>query len=165
MCLRPCFSAFTVGIALGFTYPAIADEPKPQIESVRAGGGEVIDFGSFKCTAAKPDGGKLSWTCPKQSFQSKFKEPPVVFFSIAGFDRLAPLDGSFSLNVDTKDEIAKDGFQPVVDERADKSIGLDKSAIRVTWIAIGLGERPERPRLTPEERQKQREMRNQQKHQ
>jgi hypothetical protein len=68
----------------------------------------------------------------------------MVFLSIAGFDRIAAANGSVSLNVGTKGDIAVTGFQPVVNDDPDKSIGVDKSAIRVTWIAIGNGERPQR---------------------
>jgi hypothetical protein len=143
--------------------PAAAADPPSQVQSARVGGGEVIEFGGFQCMAKKSDGEKLVWACPAQSFASKFKEAPVVFFSIAGFDHILVNDGGLSLGIDTKDDISKDGFQPIVDEQAGKPTVSVKSMISITWIAIGEGERGQRPRRTREERLKLREMRQQEK--
>jgi len=135
----------------------------PPTQTARVGGGEVIEFGSFHCTAQKADGGKLVWSCPAQSFASKFKESPTVFFSIAGFDRLVPTDTGFSLDIDTKEDATKDGFKPVVDDTSNRP-AAEKSTVSVTWIAIGEGERAtRRPRISREERLKLREMRQQEK--
>ncbi len=156
MRLRRCVSGFGVVVAFGVVPPVAAADP-PTVQSARVGSGEVIDFGSFQCTASKSGVDKPVWSCPSQLFLSKFKEPPMVFFSIAGFDRLAVGNGSVSLEIDLKDEVNKEGFQPIIDDRADTPTGLDKSAVRVNWIAIGEGERVRRPSLTREERLKLRE--------
>ena len=114
----------------------------------------MLDFGSFECTAAKTGDGKPVWTCPAQTFTAQFKEPPVVFLSIAGFSRLAVVDGSLSIEVDAKDQPTKEGFQPMVEDLADKPTAQDKSEVRVSWIAIGDGERGKKARSRKEERRK-----------
>ena len=161
---KNCASTLVMIVAAGVcsSHRAAAADP-PQVPASRAGGGEVTEFGGFQCTAKRSDGEKLTWTCPAQSFGSKFKEAPVVFFSIAGFEHILPADGGLSLGVDTKDDVAKDGFQPIISEKAGKPAGADNSTIDVTWIAVGEGERVQKPKLTREEKIKLREKRAQEK--
>lgn len=140
-------------LATGGAHGAWAADPPAQSQAARVGGGEVIDFGSFECAAKLVDG-KPAWTCPAQSFPSKFKEAPSVLFSLAGFERLSVADGSVSLGIDIKGDIAKDGFQPIVDDHQDKPTGMDGSKVHVTWIAIGEGERGPRQRPSREDRLK-----------
>lgn len=157
----PIAAVLILGVA--GSHDAAAADPPSQAQTARVAGGEVIEFGSFHCTAQKEDGDKLAWSCPAQSFASKFKEAPTLFFSIAGFDRLAATDTGFSLDIDTKGDATKDGFNPIVDDASNKP-AAEKSTIGVTWIAIGEGERaPRKPRASREERLKLREMRQQEK--
>lgn len=157
----PIAAVLILGIAA--SHDVAAADPPSQPQTARVGGGEVIEFGSFHCTAQKADDDKLAWSCPAQSFASKFKEAPTVFFSIAGFDRLVPTDAGLSLDIDTKGDATKDGFKPIVDDASSKP-AAEKSMIGVTWIAIGEGERaPRKPRASREERLKLREMRLQEK--
>lgn len=161
---KNCASTLAMIVAAGVcsSNQAAAADP-PQVQAPRAGGGEVVEFGGFRCAAKKSDGEKLTWTCPAQSFGSKFKEPPVIFFSIAGFEHILPADGGLSLGIDTKDDVAKDGFQPIISEKAGKPAGTENSTIDVTWIAVGEGERMQKPKLTREERLKLHEKRLQEK--
>jgi hypothetical protein len=154
-------SALAMLIAMsGYGGMALAADPSSQTQSARASGGEVIEFGDFQCTA-KADGSQAIWTCPVQSFDAKFKDSPVVFFSIAGFDQVTPEGSGWSLDIETKGEVNKDSFQPAVNAKLGKV--TDKSAIKVTWIAIGEGEKARRPALTREEKLKAREMRREEK--
>ena len=154
-------SALAVLIAMsGYGGIAVAADPSSQTQSARVSGGEVIEFGDFRCTA-KADGSQAIWTCPVQSFDAKFKDSPVVFFSIAGFDQVTPEDSGWSLNIETKGEVKKDSFQPAVNAKLGKV--TDKSAIKVTWIAFGEGEKAHQQALTREEKLKAREMRREEK--
>lgn len=149
-----------IGIAGG---SVLAADPSTQSVSARAGS-EVIEFGSFHCGAQKGGADQLKWACPAQTFASKFKDAPTVLLSIAGFANLTAVDGSLSLAVDTKDEVRKDGFQPIVDDSGGKIGATEKGSIAVTWIAVGEGERGQRTRpASKEERQKLREMRREEK--
>lgn len=157
----PTVAVLLLGIAA--SHDVAAADPPSQVQTARVNGGEIIEFGSFQCAARKADGDKLTWSCPAQSFASKFKESPSMFFSIAGFDRLVPTDAGFSLDIDTKGDATKDGFQPIVDDTSNKP-AVEKSTIGVTWIAIGEGEQAQKkPRLGREEHRKLREMRQQEK--
>lgn len=143
--------------AFGAGHQAAAADPPARA------GNEVIEVGGFECTAKKTDGGKLDWTCPAQTFHSKFKESPAVHFSIAGFDRISPADTGLSLGIDTREEVSKEGFQPIVDSTASRP-AADKSTISVTWIASGEGERAgKKAKPTREEKLKARESRQQEK--
>lgn len=143
--------------AFGAGFQAAAADPPARA------GNEVIEVGGFECEAKKAERGKLDWICPAQTFQSKFKEAPTVHFSISGFDRIAPADTGLSLGIDTREEVSREGFQPIVDSTASKP-ATDKSTIGVTWIASGEGERGgKKAKLTREERLKLRESRQQEK--
>lgn len=143
--------------AFGVGHQAAAADPPARA------GNDVVEVGGFECAAKKADGGKLDWTCPAQTFHSKFKESPAVHFSISGFDRIAPADTGLSLGIDTKEEVSKEGFQPIVESTASKPTA-DKSTISVTWIASGEGDRGgKKARMTREEKLKLRESRQQEK--
>jgi hypothetical protein len=158
---KKVISMFLIGGLIGTAAgSALAADPPTQNPSARVSGGEVIEFGNFHCGAQKSGSDQLAWSCPAQTFASKFKDAPTVLFSIAGFANLTATDGSLSLAVDTKDDVRKDGFQPAVDDSGGKIGGSDKSSISVTWIAIGEGDRGQRPRASSrEDRLKLREMR------
>ena len=117
---------------------SLAADPKPHADIVA--GGEIMELGSFDCTAGG-DAKAPTWDCPAQKFESKFKDAPVVFFSVAGFARVSLVDGPQSIAIATQGETTHEGFQPTLDGKVGAATTGDKSTVSVNWIAVGAGER------------------------
>src|SRR5882672_32706 len=113
-----------VGMSAGI---AVAADPKPHAD-INAGG-EVLEFGSFDCVANNADG-RAVWYCPAQSFDLKFREAPVVYFSIAGFAHV-PGSASLSVATGTKGEVTQEGFQPSLEVAP--ATGTEKASVSVNW--------------------------------
>lgn len=124
-----------VGLAGGST---LAADTKPHADIVA--GGEIMELGSFECTAGG-DAKAPTWDCPVQKFESKFKDAPVVFFSLAGFARVSFADGAQSIAIAIKGETTSEGFQPILDGKVGAATTGDKSTVSVNWTAVGAGER------------------------
>ena len=126
----PVASLVAAGIALAAD-PAMAQR-------------EVTDYGSFDCTANTADG-KTTWDCPPQTFEQTFAQTPDVYFSIAGFSKVAlPGDGRLSIAVATNGMIFQTGFQPFLDTTLGQAAGADTSTVTINWTAIGQGEAVQR---------------------
>ena len=124
-----------IGLCAGM---AMAADPKPHADITA--GAEVMELGSFDCLADNA-GGKANWDCPAQTFDSKFREAPVVYFSVAGMTRVTIGDQGFNVAIATKDQATKEGFIPKVDTTLVPAAGGEKATISVNWIAVGPGER------------------------
>jgi hypothetical protein len=122
---------------------ALAADPRPHADIVA--GGEIMELGGFECTAGG-DAKAPTWDCPAQKFESKFKDAPVVFFSLAGFARVSFVDGPQSIAIATKGETTSEGFQPTLDGRVGAATTGEKSTISVNWTAVGAGERVHKPK-------------------
>lgn len=131
--------AASLPIAFLLSWPTLAAEPK-------AVGPDVTEIGSFDCTSSIA-GGKATWSCPAQTFDTKFAEAPEVTFAIAGFSKVAITGGGgISLDVSTVGEITHEGFSPVLDTTLTPAAGADKSVVIISWTAVGASERVHKAR-------------------
>lgn len=134
-----------IGLCAGM---ALAADPKAHSDITA--GAEVMELGVFDCVASS-SGGKATWDCPAQTFDSKFREAPVVYFSVAGMSGVAVGEQGLSVALGTKDPATKEGFQPKVDTTLVPVSGADKAVVSVNFVAVGPGERGERVRRAKRE--------------
>jgi hypothetical protein len=148
-------AALTVPLLFLGAGSAVSADPKPSGEILA--GGEAIEFGKFDCVANNADG-QVKWDCPEQTFGSRFREAPTVYFSIAGVARVTGTEGGVSVAVGTTGEVTQQGFQPALQTTLAAAAGptqaAEKATVNVNWIAVGPGERVHRAKREREPKPK-----------